>query len=217
MRFEPSKIPFGQTRPVFGRAAASERTGPPPLKGRAAIRHQQMVREAAALLPELPGPGESIDVLMLGYFDLAQVVVDVARRTKPRFLRIATLCWNRRNITDLAGLLEERQTAGDPLPLLLIASDFFFAHNAALIDHAREQFAPWSIRLVSARSHCKIVCFDLGPEIIPDDAIVFSGSANLRTNRNREQLTVVRDRALHDWHAAWMEDLASDGGAPCGK
>ena len=37
--------------------------------------------------------------------------------------------------------------------------------------------------------------------------IVFEGSANLRTNRNREQLTAIRDRQLHDWHAGWIDDM----------
>jgi hypothetical protein len=46
-----------------------------------------------------------------------------------------------------------------------------------------------------------------------NDALVFEGSANLRTNKNREQLTVFRDRSLHDWHAAWIDELvrADDG------
>ena len=45
------------------------------------------------------------------------------------------------------------------------------------------------------------------------DGLVFEGSANLRTNKNREQLTAIRDRKLHDWHAAWIDELvrADDG------
>ena len=45
--------------------------------------------------------------------------------------------------------------------------------------------------------------------------LVFEGSANLRANRNREQLAVIRDRPLHDWHAAWIDALvrADDGEA----
>ena len=64
------------------------------------------------------------------------------------------------------------------------------------------------LRLAAARSHCKVVCFDLGP----CDGLVFEGSANLRTNGNREQLTATRDRALHDWHAAWIDELVSAHG-----
>jgi hypothetical protein len=39
--------------------------------------------------------------------------------------------------------------------------------------------------------------------------LVFEGSANLRTNKNREQLAVIRDRRLHDWHAGWIDELVS--------
>ena len=54
-----------------------------------------------------------------------------------------------------------------------------------------------------------VVCFDLGP----GDALAFEGSANLRTNRSREQLTAIRDRATHDWHAGWIDEMvrADDG------
>ena len=53
-----------------------------------------------------------------------------------------------------------------------------------------------------------MVCFDLGP----GDGLVFEGSANLRTNRNREQLTAIRDRPTHDWHAAWIDELVKADG-----
>ena len=194
-------------RPVFGRSAATEAPkGTPVLKGKAAARHRRMVQAAAELCPDLPQAGEHVHCLMTGFFDLAQVVVDVARRIKPRALRIATLCWNKRNVIDLTGLLEER--AGDPLPLTLLASDFFAKHNKDLVEWAREQFKPFpGVRLASARSHCKVVCFDLGP----GDALVFEGSANLRTNKNSEQLTIIRDRATHDWHAEWIDQRVSNG------
>jgi hypothetical protein len=35
--------------------------------------------------------------------------------------------------------------------------------------------------------------------------LVFEGSANLRTNRNTENLCVVNDPGLHDGHAAWID------------
>ena len=44
------------------------------------------------------------------------------------------------------------------------------------------------------------------------DGLVFEGSANLRANRNREQLAVIRDRPLHDFHAAWIDDLVRADG-----
>jgi hypothetical protein len=31
------------------------------------------------------------------------------------------------------------------------------------------------------------------------------GSANLRTNKNVEQVTAINDAGLHDWQAAWID------------
>ena len=52
----------------------------------------------------------------------------------------------------------------------------------------------------TARSHCKIVCIDFAD----GTALVLEGSANLRSNHNTEQLSVTRDRDLHDYYAAWI-------------
>ena len=83
-------------------------------------------------------------------------------------------------------------------------SVFFKEHNKALFEHAVDELTEYpNVKIAAARTHCKVVCFDLGP----NDGLVFEGSANLRTNKNREQLCVVRDRALHDWHAAWIDPL----------
>jgi hypothetical protein len=181
---------------------------PPPKKSRAAARYQRAATTAAALLPELPKPGESVHALMTGTFDLCQVVTAVAARLPAcRHPRVATLCYNKRNAVELLGLLETR--SGDPLRLTLLVSSFFRSHNKELHEWFAEQLRPFpAARLAAARSHCKVVCFDLGPT----DGLVFEGSANLRTNGNREQLTVIRDRALHDWHAAWIDELVTTDG-----
>ena len=197
-------------RPVVGRRARHEGApgGQAPQGGKAAARLMRQVREAAQLCPELPEPGAHVHCLMTGFFDLCQVVTDVCRRTKPRALRVATLCWSKRNVIDLAGLMEERTAAGDPLPLTLLASDFYFAHNAELIAWTRQQLDGYPVRLVAARSHAKVTAFDLGP----GDGLVMEGSANLRTNRNQEQLLIARDRGAHDFHAAWIDRLAEGKG-----
>ena len=158
---------------------------------------------AAALLPELPEPGESIHALMLGTFDLCQVIVPTVQRLPScRYLRIATLCFSKRNAAELIGLLEARPGFN----LTLLVSAFFKGHNKELFEKFTEELREYpNARLAAARSHCKVVCFEIGPA----DGMVFEGSANLRTNGNREQLTAVRDRTLHDWHAAWIDELVN--------
>lgn len=216
MRFAVAPSPIGAAgRVVFGRAAATD--GPTVhaggLRGKAAARHRRAVKLAADLCPVLPEPGEHVHCLMTGFFDLAQVIADVGRRCRPRVLRIATLCWSKRNVTDLAGLTAERAAAGDPLPVVLVVSDYFRQHNKELVEYTRGQMGPHGpLRIVPCRSHAKVTTFDLGP----GDGLTFEGSANLRTNRNQEQLTIIRDRATHDWHAAWIDRLAEGKICPKG-
>src|SRR5262249_4635712 len=114
-------------------------------------------------------------------------------------------CYNRRNAAELLGLLDARPA----LELTLLVSAFFRDHNKQLHEwFAGELGAHPRARIAAARSHCKVVCFDLGA----DDGLEFEGSANLRTNRNREQLTAIRDRQLHDWHATWIDNLVNADG-----
>jgi len=194
-------------RPAFGREAQHLPGTPAPLKGAATARYQRAARTAAALLPELPRTGESVHALMPGTYDLCQVVTaSVNRQPGCQHLRIATLCYSRRNAAELLSLLEARPT----LRLTLLVSVFHREHNKELHAwFAGELREHPNARIAAARSHCKVVCFDLGRR----DGLVFEGSANLRTNKNREQLTVIRDRRLHDWHAAWIDELvgADDG------
>jgi hypothetical protein len=141
---------------------------------------------------------------MLGTFDLAQVITATLKLLPEcRHLRIATLCYSKRNVAELCSLLEIRKK----MALTLLVSHFFREHNKKLHEYATGELTEYpNVKIGAARSHCKVVCFDLGP----GDGLVFEGSANLRTNKNREQLTAFRDRELHDFHSRWIDSLVSD-------
>ena len=191
-------------RPAFGRAARHQPAAPPPRTTRAAARHLRAAKTAADLLPDLPAPGDAIHVLMTGHYDLGQVIAATAARLPDcRHLRVATLCYSKRNAADLLALLDAR---GAGFRLTLLVSSFFRSHNKELHEWFAGQLdAHPTARMAAARSHCKVACFDLGP----GDGLVFEGSANLRANGNREQLTATRDRPLHDFHAAFIDALVS--------
>lgn len=158
---------------------------------------------AAAVVPQLPAPGESVHTLMLGRFDLCQVIeAAVALKHPVRHLRLASLCFSAKNTALLLRLLD----SGRVQRLSLLVSEFFKAHNPDLYETFAADLAgrPGS-RLAADRNHAKVTLFDHAD----GDALVFEGSANLRTNRNREHLTVIRDRPLHDWHAAWIDRVVS--------
>jgi hypothetical protein len=188
-------------RPAFGRAAQHLPANSAPKKTRATARYKRAAKTAAELLPELPAIGDSIHCLMIGTFDLCQVIAAVLPRLPDcRHIRIATLCFSKRNTTELLGILETRPA----LRLTLLVSTFFQGHNKELYESFAESLQEHpSARLAAARSHAKVVAFDIGPH----DGLVFEGSANLRTNGNREQLSIIRDRPLHDWHAGWIDEL----------
>jgi hypothetical protein len=197
-------------RPAFGRAA-QHADAPKPLRTRSQVRRMREAKLAAELLPELPAPGETIHCLMTGGYDLTQVIVaTTARMPTLRHLRIATLCFSKRNAAELIGLVRSTPS----LALSLLVSVFFKEHNKELFEAVAADFAALpAARLAAARSHCKVVCFD-GGDATP---LVFEGSANLRTNKNREQLTATRDRALHDWHAAWIDAMVKQNAGKPGN
>jgi hypothetical protein len=41
--------------------------------------------------------------------------------------------------------------------------------------------------------------------------MVLEGSANLRTNSNREQFCLLNHPGLHDWHATWIDETVTHG------
>lgn len=192
-------------RPAFGRHAqhAEERT-PGVHQANATARRAIMFKEAKELLAALPGPGEAVHAVMTGRYDLMLLLVALLdlHPAPCRRLRIATLCYNRRNAVELLGLLESGKVGG----LTLLASSFFKDHNKELDEWFRGELAAYpGSKTAAARSHCKVVCFDFA-----DGAgLVLEGSANLRTNGNREQLALINDRALHDFHATWIDDTVS--------
>ncbi len=198
-----SPTPFTPAaRPAFGGAAQHT---PDRLSRKGQARRQREARLAADLLPTLPETGEAIHCLMTCRYDLTQVIGSTLAIKPVRALRIATLCFSKKNLTDLCGTLD----AGRATTITLIVSDFFKAHNPDLYDVAAADLMqrPGS-RIAAVRSHCKVVTFDYDDT----DGMTFEGSANLRTNRNREQLTAIRDRPLHDWHAAWIDGMVSAHG-----
>ena len=113
------------------------------------------------MLPQLPERGESVHALMPGTFDLCQVITaTVPRLPDLRHLRVASLCYSRRNVAELCGLLDARPG----LALTLLVSVFFREHNRDLHDWAAGELSAFpGVRVAAARSHCKVVCFDTGP------------------------------------------------------
>jgi hypothetical protein len=173
---------------------------PKPYQAKARKRYAAMLRELADVLAHLPGPGESLHALMTGLYDFASVIglVITSRPCPCLRLRIATLAFSSRNTGQLCQLLD----CGAVKSLTLLCSDFFAKHNRAAFSEARHELQSRGQAISAPRSHAKVACVEFSDGL----KFVFEGSANLRTNKNLEQFTLTNDAALHDWHAAWMDE-----------
>jgi hypothetical protein len=200
----PPRLDFaGVKRPAFG---SSRRFLEPAIRhnAKAEASYQRAARTAAEVLPELPRPGESIHCIILSYADLMQVIAaTVNRLPQCLHLRAATLAMSRRNSGELVGLLESKKV----LSLTLLVSEFFKAHNKELFESIQAELSAFpNVKIAAARNHAKVTTFETA-----ESAIVFESSANLRSNRSREFLTVFNDRQLFDFHSKWIDELANHG------
>jgi hypothetical protein len=167
---------------------------------KAGLRRKAQLRKAAAVLPHLPGPGESLHTLLTGFFDFCLVLTCVIRsRPCPcEHARISTLSFGRKNVQEMARWLDEGLVGR----LTLLAADFMAKASPEVYQGAVTELADQRGQVVgSARCHAKVVTLAFADGL----RLSFEGSANLRTNRNLENLSVVNDPGLHDWHAAWID------------
>ena len=85
-------------RPAFG-TAAQHLAAPARLTTKADRRYMRAAKTAAELLPDLPAVGETVHALMTGTYDLMQVISATAKLVPNlTHLRIATLCYSKRNV-----------------------------------------------------------------------------------------------------------------------
>jgi hypothetical protein len=202
MRFAAPRPAFGTApRLSFGQRPAGDGL-PAPHVDRAAARRTAQLAEAADALAVLPGPGETVHCLMTGRYDLMHLLAClIGRLGTVEALRIATLSYNRRNLTEMLALLD----SGRVKSLTLLCSAFFRDHNTELWEETLEDFRDRGQRAAAARSHAKVVTFAFrGGRLLTAE-----GSASLRSNGNREQPLLADGAALHDWHAAWIEALVT--------
>jgi hypothetical protein len=127
-------------------------------------------------------------------------------------LRVATLSFSKRNTQEMCGWLD----GGLVRRLTLLSSDFMKEGNPATYYGAVKELAEARGQTVAAaRCHAKVATLHFSDGL----RLVFEGSMNLSTNRNLEQMAVINDAALHDWHAGWIDAKVAahesdEGGSP---
>jgi hypothetical protein len=167
---------------------------------RANLRRRAQLKRASEVIPHLPSPGESLHTLLTGYFDFALVLTCVLRShpSPCEHARIATLSFGRRNVEEMAKWLDEGLVGR----LTLLAADFMAKASPEVYGGAVKELVQQRGQVVaSGRCHAKVttLAFEDGLRL------TFEGSANLRTCRNLENVTIINDSGLHDFHAQWID------------
>jgi hypothetical protein len=199
-RFSVRKLPFGKPPSQDDDDADGL---PTPARIKLAARRAEGIAEAAALLEQLPGPGESLHAVATARMDLTDVICGLLDKLgRCERLVIATLGFNERNLKTMVRWLDSGQVAD----LVLVASKFFSSHKGALWEETLKEFRARGQRAACCHSHAKVATL----AFVSGERLSIEGSANLCGNGSaREQLAIVNDAGLHDWHAAWIQELVT--------
>lgn len=169
---------------------------------KADVRDSRQAKSAREALGELPGTGEAVHVLISGRFSLWDTVPAILE-TVPgavEWLHVATLGFSRRNVEGMAALLD----AGRVKRLRLLASHYFKGTSPHIYQHCANVLGERAgAEFLSSRTHCKILLlrFESGR------TFALESSANLRSCKNIEQLTIFGSPALWEFHRGWIDEL----------
>jgi len=153
----------------------------------------------------LPGADQAIHAVISGRFALADLIPAVLELAKPATiaeLRITTLGFSKPNIAMLCQLLD----GGSIDRLTLVCSHYFKATSGAIHEYATEELSRRPhCRFLSIRNHAKLLLMRL----TDGRMLTVESSANLRSCKNIETLTVIGSPAVHQFHARWIDELVA--------
>ncbi len=176
---------------------------PAPKQIRLKQRKAAGIAEAKAIIDLIPAPGESTHCVCTSRMDLTDVLSAMLERLgRCERMFIATLGFNVKNVMALLEWIDEEAVGS----LSLMTSKYFVAHKRAIWDITTRELRKRNQRAAAAYSHCKVVTLAMA-----DGAkYVIEGSANLSGNGSgREQFALIHHAELHDWHAAWIDQMVS--------
>ncbi|HVM76533.1 MAG TPA: hypothetical protein VMT75_12870 [Candidatus Saccharimonadales bacterium] len=163
-------------------------------------------KNAVRDIQALPGLEESLHIIARGNFPLWSIVPAVLTLTAPAtidHLAIATLGFSKANALDLFSLLD----TGKVKTVSIVCSVFFERQNPAEYRMMADGLKERGHRISALRAHAKIIAMKLSDK----RGITVESSANLRSCRNLEQLTIINSEPLRKFHAGWIEEVIVNG------
>jgi hypothetical protein len=160
-------------------------------------------KHASEAIGRLPAPDEALHLVVSGRFALWHTIPAVLALSGTRIaeLTIATLGFSKQNIAALCDLLDINRISR----VRLLASHYFKGTSATIYQFAQEQFEkrPEKTSFLSVRNHAKLVLMKL----IDGRTVAVESSANLRSNKNCETMTVLGDPRVYAFHKQWIDEL----------
>lgn len=159
------------------------------------------IKSATKQIRELPAPGWSVHCIMGGQYHGFDIIPAIQRFAgEPvRMLTIATLSFSKRNLANLAFMLD----TGLVQAVELLTSDYFAKADADIYAAARAELEGRGQRIGFTRNHAKVICLDFATA----GAFTVETSANLRSCVNFEQFALHNDRPLMEYHRGWIGQL----------
>jgi hypothetical protein len=157
---------------------------------------------AAAKLGALPAAGEALHFRLDGSFNGIDVLFGMLKLLAPatiRTLYLASLSFNGR----VGERLLEAIDTGDVGRCVFLSSSMFAGKERPVVDWMAAELASRGSRLVSARSHVKLLLADT----TDGRWLVIESSYNARTCSCWEQAVLTDDAALYRWHADFIERM----------
>ena len=155
----------------------------------------------AELLPEKVQPGECVHVVSNGSFDyFCFIPLILGWIGHADVLYGSTWTLNRNNALDLLAFYD----AGKIRKITLATGTYFVRRESAVAATAIEGIRARGQRFKSWENHAKVI---LMSNEATGDYYAAEGSANWTANPRSEQNLIVNDRAVYDFHRAWMEEM----------
>jgi hypothetical protein len=169
------------------------------------VEDARRTKTASEAIGRLPTPDEAVHLAISGRFALWNVVPAVLELAECRIetLTIATLGFSRGNVDDLCSLIDAGQIAN----VSLLCSHYFKGTSNGIYEHAEAELAKRPVaRFLSCRQHAKLLLLRLED----GQTITVESSANLRSCKNIETMTLIGSPEVYHFHKQWIDELFAE-------
>ena len=148
--------------------------------------------------------GQTTHALLSGNFIFGDFLEALAVENGVKFkkLTFSTLAMSDENVMSLSNMLK----TGWLESLDMVLSSYFWAHNRQNAAFIYEYLCdPYPARLAIAGIHTKVALIETGKS-----KIVIHGSANMRSSRTVEEITIEHNPELFNFHNEWHQEILDE-------